>query len=374
MHNSHEIPYSIPHLSGQTRSDLIQTFDSGIISGSGPAVSEVESSLAAKLNVKQCLAVSNGSAAIRLAFQVGNLRPGMKVVLPGWGFHVAANIAHSMGAILEFRDVAEDSWCLEIDSNKDLLNFEETSILVLIHTLGNFGKMEAANDFKSSDNLFIIEDSAEALFSHANKRALGTIFDAGTYSFHAAKTITSGEGGLFVASEPKDLDTARLIRNHGMTADRPYFHHVAGDNLRLSNLLASLLLDQIRVIDTIIQDRTKVYETYLNELKVFSSDNFIQPTDRGGFFPWGFGFRVPSSCKLSITEVRKSMKLMGVDTRPGFTSATELPYFDKKMIPKGMNLDISRILSEKVILLPHYPTMTPEDVARVCSSLIKIVS
>ena len=126
MHNSHEIPYSIPHLSDQTRSDLIQTFDSGIISGSGPAVSEVESSLAAKLNVKQCLAVSNGSAAIRLAFQVGNLRPGMKVVLPGWGFHVAANIAHSMGAILEFRDVAEDSWCLEIDSNRDLLNFEES--------------------------------------------------------------------------------------------------------------------------------------------------------------------------------------------------------------------------------------------------------
>jgi perosamine synthetase len=374
MHNSHEIPYSIPYLPNQTRSDLIQAFDSGIISGSGPAVSKVESLLAAKLGLRESLTVSNGSAALRLAFQVSNLRPGMKVILPAWGFHVAANIAHSMGAELEFRDVGISSWCLEPDSHTDILESEEKSVLVLIHTLGNFGKMKSAKNFKSSNNIFIIEDSAEALFSHADEKALGTIFDVGTYSFHAAKTITSGEGGLFVATKEKDFERARLIRNHGMAAGRPYFHHVAGDNFRLSNLLASILLEQIRVSERIIQERKNVYQTYLNELKVFPSDNFIQPTDQKGFFPWGFGFRIPPSSKLSVDEVRKEMKLRGIDTRPGFTSATELPYFDKKMIPKGMDLDNSRTLSGEVILLPHYPTMRPEDVARVCSSLVEIIA
>ena len=374
MNQPYEIPYSIPYTPQETREDLLRAFDSGIISGSGPAVSEVESLLAARLGMSKSLTVSNGSAAIRLALQVGKIRPGMKVVLPGWGFHVAANIAYSMGARLEFRDVGIDSWCLDLDDNQDLINTDEKSILVLIHTLGNFGKMESLTDFKSASNLFIVEDSAEALFSEFHGKPLGTIFDVGTYSFHAAKTITSGEGGLFVASESKDYERALLIRNHGMTPDRPYFHHIVGDNYRLSNILAALLLSQIKNIDEIIFKRERVYKSYLRELKSFPPESFIQPTDQDGFFPWGFGFRVPSDSTLSTAQIREKMKLRGVDTRPGFTSAVELPYFDKSMLVKGMNLDISESLAKQVILLPHYPDMTDEDIFKVCDSLIEILS
>ena len=159
-----------------------------------------------------------------------------------------------------------------------------------------------------------------------------------------------------------------------MTPDRPYFHHVAGDNYRLSNLLAALLLDQIKNIDEIIFNRNRVYTSYLKELKDFPSESFIQPTDQEGFFPWGFGFRVPSDSTLSIAQIREKMKLRGIDTRPGFTSAVELPYFEKSMLVKGMDLENSESLAKQVILLPHYPDMTDEDIFKVCDSLIEILS
>jgi perosamine synthetase len=298
----------------------------------------------------------------------------MKVVLPGWGFHVAANIAYSMGAKLEFRDVGIKSWCMDPDDNQDLMSTDEESILVLIHTLGNFGRMGSFKDFKSARNLFIVEDSAEALFSESYGKPLGTIFDVGTYSFHAAKTITSGEGGLFVASEAEDYERALLIRSHGMTPDRPYFHQIAGDNYRLSNLLAALLVGQIKKIDEIIFERNRVYKSYLRELNDFPPESFIQPTDLKGFFPWGFGFRIPSESIIPTAQIREKMKLRGIDTRPGFTSAAELPYFDKNMLAKGMELDNSESLAKQVILLPHYPNMTDEDVFKVCDSLIEILS
>ena len=246
------IPYSIPYIPKKTKIDLNKAFDDGVISGSGYFVSEIEARLAKLLSAERTISVSNGSAALRLAFQIGKLRPGMKVVLPGWGFHVAANVAHSMGAEVEFRDVSLDSWCLDLDENLDLLDLDENLFMVLIHTLGNFGKMTNADVFRNKQNLFIIEDSAEALFSEANGKSLGTFFNVGTFSFHAAKTITSGEGGLVVTSDLKNDELGRLIRNQGMRPERPYFHEVAGDNFRLSNILASLLLQQIHEIENII--------------------------------------------------------------------------------------------------------------------------
>lgn len=79
------IPYSVPFIPATTKIDLIRAFDDGIISGSGYFVSAVEEKISSLLGVSSSISVSNGSAAIRLAYQIAGLKPGMKVILPGWG-------------------------------------------------------------------------------------------------------------------------------------------------------------------------------------------------------------------------------------------------------------------------------------------------
>lgn len=374
MEKSHtstiQVPYSIPFIPTKTKIDLNQAFDDGAISGSGYFVSEIERRLSELLGVTKSISVSNGSAAIRLAFQIANLKPGMKVILPGWGFHVAANVAYSMGADIEFRDVSMDSWCLELDENLDLLSQESKAILVLIQTLGNFGKMKTEDDFRKNDNLFIIEDAAEALFSKKNGKSLGTLFDLGTYSFHAAKTITTGEGGLVVTSDEIKDSRGRLIRNQGMRPERPYYHEVAGDNYRLSNLLASLLVQQLNEIEVIIEKRKHVYQTYIENLYELPESSFIRQTDPVGFFPWGFGFRIPLDSKCTQNQLRSALRNRGVDTRPGFTSASELPYFKELRNSSASNLLNSDLLSSSVVLLPHYPNLSDESIHLITQTIL----
>ena len=364
MSSPWRIPYSEPFLNSDTKRHLLDAYDASELSGNGMASKALESDLSAILGSSLGLTVSNGSAAIRLAFLALGLRPGMRVILPGWGFHVASNVAHSMGAIVEFRDVDLDSWCMNLsDIDSDIDRVEDTFI-VLIHTLGNSSRLNLLDSLKSKDNVHIIEDSAEALFSKYKNRFLGTIFDAGTYSFHAAKTVTTGEGGFITLGNQQTFDKARLLRNHGMTPDRPYFHHMAGDNLRLSNLLAALALSQITQIDEIITKRKLIYRQYLSELNLEQS-HFLHPVDPEGFFPWGVGVRCGEKRDKIISKLRE----LSIDSRPGFSSAEELPYFFER--GQRENLFNSNTLAKEVVLLPHYPSMTENMVSEICEAITK---
>jgi perosamine synthetase len=361
------VPYSVPHLPKETRKNLLEVFDSGLISGSGPALDEIQNLLATQINSRYCLCVSNGSAALRLAFQLMGIKPGVRVVLPSWGFHVAANVAHSMGAILEFRDVSLQSWCLELDSLTDLLESNEEIIIVLIHTLGNSTNLQLESVFREKVNIKIIEDSAEALYSKNGERFLGTIFDCGTFSFHAAKTITTGEGGFISVQEKELEEKAKLLRNHGMSSDRHYFHRLAGDNYRLSNLLASLAKSQLEDYEYIISKRKQAYSRYQSNLSKIEGIDFLKESDKSGFFPWGVGLKLDSKVFKPVETIRQALLTFGIDTRPGFTSANDLPYREGKF---SQNLINARILSSEIILLPHYPALRDIHIDSICEIIL----
>ena len=362
-----KVPYSIPYLPHRTESDLLQTFRSTRISGSGDAVHYLENSLNKALGTKYSFAVSNGSAAIRMALLALGFRPGMRVILPGWGFHVAANICYGMGAELEFRDVDSDSWCMNLDGILETIDHDEDVFIVLVHTLGNTSDLNLIKKAREYPKLRIIEDAAEAMFSKFEGKSLGTYFDAGTFSFHAAKTITTGEGGLVTVNSAELASICQLIRSHGMTAAKPYFHEIAGDNFRLSNLLASVAIGQINEIETICEMRDKVYESYFLKLSFLGEGSFIQPSDLPGFFPWGFGVKLGKK----RGDVSKALAEAGVETRPGFTSASQLPYFTDKAVIGDRDLPNSNALSEEVLLLPHYPQLTNESIDLICDVIAK---
>lgn len=364
------IPYSVPFMPEQTESDLIEAFRSTRISGSGRALEILESSMAKELSIQHCFAVSNGSAALRMALLTLGFKPGMRVILPGWGFHVAANIAYGMGANLEFRDVDLSSWCMNLDNFFETIEEHEDVFLILIHTLGNSSNLTLLEKAKQFPKLRIIEDAAEAMFSKVNDKFLGTYFDAGTFSFHAAKTITTGEGGLVVVNSDELAATCQLIRSHGMSPERPYFHEIPGDNFRLSNLLASLALAQISELSVILRERKRVFARYKSHLSSLVEGSLIKASDEDGFFPWGFGVRVGEA----RTQLRRELEKIGVETRPGFSSATQLPYYNGIQVDKNILLQNSDLLSAEVLLLPHYPTLSDEIIDEICGVVLTLIS
>lgn len=372
--NNYRIPYAQPFLPGRTKEALISTFDTGQISGRGDALRELESRLQTQLDSSKILAVSNGSAAIQLAFLAIGIRPGSRVIAPGWGFHVAANIAHSMGAEIEFRDVSSESWCLELEELSDISDAKDAVVLVLVHTLGNSSNLEHASRFKRNQNIKIIEDAAEAYMSKSGDDYLGTIFDIGTYSMHAAKTITTGEGGFLSSNRLELNEPLELLRNHGMSPTRPYFHELPGSNFRLSNLLASLAHPQLDAIEQILLERKDIYDTYVEELGNIEGVSFLNKTDPEGFFPWGVCVRVKDTREGHIQRLRNLLSENSIDTRPGFTSAEQLPYFNKTHKAKQKPLPVSNALSRETILLPHYPGLKKTDVLTICQIISSFIA
>ena len=364
------IPYAQPYLPQDTFSKLTRSFKSGMISGNGPALTSLENKIEKILGpMSSVLGVSNGSAAIRMAYQTLGLTPGTKVVLPGWGFHVAANIAHSMGGVLEFYDVNPNTWCLEIDELIHFQNTNENTIIVLIHTLGNSGNFSNSAKLTSNPHIKIVEDSAQAFLSRNSGRELGTIFDIGTYSMHAAKTITTGEGGFVSINNATFREKAKLIRSHGMSPDNPYTHVFAGDNYRLSNLLASIALSQIDEIEYIKKERMRVYRKYQEELSSVPAIKFLTETSPDEFFPWGVCIRIVGLKANSVSKLRENLLLSGIDTRPGFTSAEKLPYYFQTLDSFDGKLQNSNLLQTETLLLPHYVNLSNKDIQIICNTI-----
>ena len=360
-----KIPYGRPYLPTETAKLLIDTFKSGAISGNGNEIKSMEKKLGSFLKSKVVLGISNGSASIRIAFQTLGLKPGDKVILPGWGFHVAANVAFSMGAKIEFRDVDLDSWCLEYYNLVDLEDIDELVFLVLIHTLGNTAKLDSLVKTYSSGKLRIIEDSAEAFMSKYQDKYLGTFFDIGTFSMHAAKTITTGEGGFISVNDIRLQEKAILLRNHGMNPRNPYFHYHSGDNYRLSNLLASIAHPQLDDLENIMNQRKRVYNQYKAEFLNVPSAQFIKQNDENGFFPWGVCLRLIGADKTIIQKIRESLESSGIESRPGFTSAEKLPYYQSSLNSKIGSLINSNTLENETIMLPHYPQLREEEIKKI---------
>lgn len=368
----HRIPYAEPFFPENSLDILAETFERGQISGTGSAINQIEKRITSLLSSSHVFAVSNGSAAIRLAFQGLGLTRETKVILPGWGFHVAANVAYSMGAQLEFWDVSETSWCMELHSLEELSNTKVHTIVVLVHSFGNCADLNLYKKLRDNPNIQIIEDAAEAFMSRFENKMLGTWFDVGTFSMHAAKTITTGEGGFLSVNRDDLVSGIKLLRNHGMSPDRPYFHLLAGDNYRLSNLLASIAIPQLEVIDEIIAKRLFIYMTYMENLQGVKKLEFLKPTDPDGFFPWGVCVRFRGVDRTFIPGLRSFLSTRGIDTRPGFTSATLLPYFDE-MKSTTQELACSDKLSMETVLLPHYYSLSKDDVERVCGAIIEFL-
>jgi perosamine synthetase len=367
---SFRVPYSVPNIPISSVDSLIHSLKRVEISGAGGEINKLENIVRESIQVENCLAVSNGSAALRLAFMTLGLRPGSKVLLPGWGFHVAANIATSMGANVEFVDVSLESWCADYTFT-DLDEYGPTDFVVLIHTLGNCSNLTFMENIKQDRQYSIIEDSAEALFSMLRGEYLGTLFDIGTFSMHAAKTVTSGEGGFIVTNNRKLYDIAKLVRSHGVVGTNYYIHTLVGDNFRLSNLLAALANPQFELKKEIIARRNEVYSQYMQNLNSLPVECFITPTDKTGFFPWGFGLRIKEGVfNKNAIELRQILAANGIDSRPGFSSASQLPYFRESMIAKNNTLKNSDTLSREVLLLPHYESLTSIEIVEICE-LIK---
>ena len=258
------ISWATPKISGYERNLINKSIKTNWISGGG-YINTFEKKLSTYLNTKYCYLTCNGTAALHLAFLACGLKHGDEIIVPGFGYLAAANIGSLMGLNVKFADVDKNSYCLSTSAIKSLIN-KKTKAVVTINTYGNMYELNKLSKFLKKRKIFLIEDAAESFGSKYLKKQSGTFGDIGTFSFHATKNITTGEGGLVITNNKRFSKKLALFRSHGVIKKR-YYHLVHGHNFRLTNFQAAMGYAQMSKIKVIIKKRKEIYKKYLKELK-----------------------------------------------------------------------------------------------------------
>jgi perosamine synthetase len=285
------------------------------------------------------------------------------VVQPGWGFAAVANMTRAVGAVPVFADVRPDTWLIDpADAERRIT--ARTRAIVAIHTYGNVCDMPALAAIGRRHGIPVIEDCAEAMFSHLDGEPCGTFGDVATWSLQSTKTITCGEGGMVMVRDRKLRQRMKLLRSHGLVGPRKYWHEEIGRNFRLTNMQAAIAVAQLGHKDELVALRHRVdqgYKRRLGNLPGIRLQHYPAAVDP---VVWAFAVLIdPSVHKVPRDRVMAHMAKRGVETRPGFYSFGQQPLYDA---PPLANADL---IAAQTIALPFPPDLTEDEQDRVVAAL-----
>ena len=352
-----KIPLSSVSLSQAEIGYAKDAIETGWISGTGEYLTRFESALAQKIERKHVIAVANGTLALELALLAQGIGPGDEVVVPALTFAAPAAAVRSVGGTPIFADITMESWTIDPEYVRRVIS-AKTKALVAVDVLGHPCEFEALQRL----GIPIIEDAAEAHGAAYCGKPVGSFGVMSTFSFHANKTITTGEGGCVATDDDSLAATMRLISNHGMTQARPYWHPVVGRNFRMTNVTAAIGLGQVERWDEMIVARNRVAELY----DISLDDSVVQ---RRPIAPWA-----TEACWLytvSATDreaVIPFLRARGIDARAIWTALPDLPLYADSL--RG-DYSVARRVAAAAFWLPTWAHMPANAISSVTDALIE---
>ena len=251
-------------------------------SGDGKYTKLVNKKLEAIFDCKKVMLTHSGTAALKMAAIMCNLKPEDEVIMPSYTFVSTANAFVLRGATPVFADIRPDT--LNIDETKiEELITKRTKVIVPVHYAGVGCNMEAIMRIAKKYNLLVVEDAAQAFGSYYKGKHLGTIGDMGCFSFHETKNIMSGEGGAFVTNNAALGERAEIIREKGTNRSKFFRGQVdkytwvdIGSSYLPSDIIAAYLYSVLEIASTIQAKRIQVWKKYYEEFEEFEKRGIIR--------------------------------------------------------------------------------------------------
>ena len=239
----------------------------------GPAVKEFQNDFENYLKVKHVIPCANGTDALQIAMMALDLKPGDEVICPAFTYVATAEVIGLLGLIPIMVDVNSDTFNIEVNNLEKYLT-SKTKAIVPVHLYGQAADMEKIMEFAQKNNLYVIEDNAQAIgsnyqFSNREVKKTGTIGHIGCTSFFPSKNLGCyGDGGALMTNDDQLAAKIRMIANHGQ--EKKYYHKVLGCNSRLDTVQAEILKIKLKHLDEYSVARNKMatfYDQNLSKLE-----------------------------------------------------------------------------------------------------------
>lgn len=339
-------PLSSVTMEGHEVEYVTQAVKAGEVSGTGSFVDRFEQGLIERIGRSYAIACTNGTVALEIALRAVGVRPGTEVLVPALTFAACANAVLNIGATPVLIDIHPDTWTIDPQLARDAVT-RSTRALIAVDLLGHPADYDALSALFGG--LPIIEDAAQAHGAIARGKTAGNFGMISTFSFHANKAVSCGEGGAILTDDPELAATMRLMVNHGMRKDRPYWHEIVGTNARIGNLQAAFGTAQVERWTELIEARNRVKRWYQKHYR------------KGSFRPQ-MDWAAPSNCLTSLTVqhkdsiVRQLRADRNIDARSIWTPLCDLPICESRF-----EYPVTRAVAATTFCLPTHAGMTEED-------------
>ena len=369
IYRLHRIPVLEPLLGGNELEYITDCIKTNWISSQGKYVLKFEETIKDYTKAEYVLAVSNGTVALHLALVSLDIGPGDEVIVPDITFGATLNAVVLAGAKPVIVDVDVNDWNLSVELLKKHIT-ANTKAIMPVHIYGVPCHMPEIMELASQHNLLVIEDCAEALGSSIKGKHVGTFGDAGTFSFFGNKVITCGEGGAITFKTLEAYEKAKVLRDHGMTPGKRYWHDVIGFNYRITNLQAAVGCAQFEQLAGFREKRKQIFSWY-EEYLLASSFFDVQQLDEGYESSyWLFTFRLKDHSQIERDDLIAKLAKVGIDSRPVFYPMSHLPPF--KNYEKHL-LGVSDLISATGISLPTSVYLTEEDILKISTEVLNCI-
>ncbi len=374
------LPFALPDIGEEEIAAVVSCLRSGWIT-TGPISKQFERAFADYLvEGGETIAVNSATAGLHLALEALGIGPGDEVIVPTLTFTATAEVVRYLGAQPVFVDIDPSTLNISPAAIEAAIN-PRTRAIVPVHYAGLACDMDAILALAAQYDLRVVEDAAHALPTRYRERLIGTLqSDVVVFSFYANKTMTTGEGGMVVTRDPALAQRIQLMRIHGISSDAfnryvsktpAWYYEVvaAGFKYNLTDIAASIGIEQLRKIDRFLRRREQLASRYNSAL---SSLPLILPprAQNGSTHAWHlYVIRVAASATRGRDEIIQFLSDRGIGTSVHFIPLHRQPYWRDSYALRSEQFPAAEEAYRSMLTLPLYTRMSDEDQDRVIDAV-----
>lgn len=319
------------------------------------------------LGVEYAIATSSCTGALHLGMAALGIGVGDEVVMADTNWIATASPVVHLGATPVFVDILPDTWCLD-PARVEAAVTSRTKAIVAVHLYGNLCDMDRLLAIGKRHGIPVIEDAAEGLGSVYHGKRAGSMGRFGAFSFHGSKTITTGEGGMFVTNDAELYERVLTLSNHGRARGqtKQFWPDMAGYKYKMSNIQAAIGCAQMERIEELTSKKREIMDRYRSSFSTYPAIH-INPepvgTVNGAWMPTlVFAPETGVTCAV----LQNKFKELNVDARVFFSPLSGLPMFEARR----ENVQAWSI-PDRAINLPSYHDLLPAQQDMIADVVIR---
>lgn len=360
------VPWAVPDIGRAETEEVTETIESTWIT-MGDRVENFEDRLCKFIGVDHAIGVTSGTAALDVALKAIGIEANDRVILPAMTYIATANAVRYQHAAPVLADISPETYNIDPNAVRDRIS-QDTDAILPIDYGGQTADYEALRSLADKHDIALVADCAESFSAAYDGEMAGSLADVSITSFHAAKMLTTAEGGMVFTDDDEIARRCRIIRNQGEDPQKKYRHIELGHNYRMSDLHAAVGLAQLERVHEFAETRERIAGLYTSRLGEYSDriklPSPVTDTDHSWF--------LYSIVLENREKVRQYLDERGVGTRVTWPIPVhQQPIYASQYADQSY--PVAERFSDGVLSLPMHNQLTIEEADYVADTLVEAI-